>query len=367
MGRRRTLVTKHRRPEQPACHDARVANWTVPAFSRSAVDKAAATLVDPATMGVDRETALSVINNWRSSHAFPLNTIQVNLRRRAASVDPDATVSQRIKRMPSITQKLERYPGMRLSRMQDIGGCRAVLADVDAVRQAYDLYRQGNGKHELVRVDDYMDDKPKESGYRGIHLIYKYRSDRKTTYNGLSIEVQLRTRWQHAWATAVETVGFFTSQALKSSAGNEDWLRFFALMSCEIAQREGTQPVPGTPDDEARFAGELLDLTVSLGVVQRLTAYGETLRVFEEQIAGGSSKYFVLRLNSVERKLNVYSFGSLIQATAYYEGLERAASLEKNTDVVLVSVDSISALRRAYPNYFLDTGAFLRMVKDATT
>lgn len=291
----------------------------------------------------------------------------MSLRRRASLVDPDATVSQRIKRLPSITQKIERYPGMRFSRMQDIGGCRAVLTDADAVRKAFDIYREGNGKHELSRVDDYMDDKPKESGYRGVHLVYKYRSDRKTTYNGLSVEVQLRTRLQHAWATAVETVGFFTSQALKSSAGSEDWLRFFALMSCEIASREGTTPVPGTPDDDAELAGELLDLTRSLGVVERLTAYGATLQVFEKQIAGGSSKYFVLRLNAVEGKLNVYRFGSLAQATGYYEGLERAAGEERDTDVVLVSVDSISALRRAYPNYFLDTGAFLRMVKDAVT
>lgn len=311
--------------------------------------------------------ALSVVNNWRSSHAFPLNTLQMSLRRRAASVDRDATVSQRIKRLPSITQKIERFPGMRLSRMQDIGGCRAVLSDVDAVRRAFEIYRQGNGKHELTRVDDYIDDKPKASGYRGVHLVYKYRSDRKSTYNGLSIEVQLRTRWQHAWATAVETVGFFTSQALKSSAGSEDWLRFFALMSSEIARREGTPPIPGTPDSEAELAGELLDLTQSLGVVERMTAYGETLKVFEEQIAGGSSKYFVLSLNAAEATLNVYSFGSLAQATGYYEALERATAAERDTDVVLVSVDSISALRRAYPNYFLDTGAFLGMVKDATT
>jgi Region found in RelA / SpoT proteins len=344
-----------------------VANWSEPASSRTAVDKAAWALVDPAATRVDREIALFVVNNWRSSHAFPLNTIQMSLRRRAALVDPDVTVSQRIKRLPSITQKLERYPGMRLSRMQDIGGCRAVLADANAVRKVFSLYREGNGKHELIRVDDYMDEKPKESGYRGVHLVYKYRSDRKATYNGLSVEVQLRTRWQHAWATAVETVGFFTSQALKSSAGSEDWLRFFALMSSEIAGREGTPPVPGTPGDEARFSGELLELTLSLGVVERLTAYGATLKVFEERTAGGSSKYFVLRLNAAERTLNVYSFGSLAQATGHYEALERAAGEERDTDVVLVSVDSISALRRAYPNYFLDTGAFLRVVRDATT
>ena len=43
------------------------------------------------------------------------------------------------------------------------------------------------------------------SGYRGVHLIYRYNSDRKTEYNTLLIEMQLRSQLQHAWATAVET------------------------------------------------------------------------------------------------------------------------------------------------------------------
>ena len=50
--------------------------------------------------------------------------------------------------------------------------------------------------------------KPKTSGYRGIHLVYRYHNDRKTIYNGLQIEPQLRTRRQHAWATAVDTRAF---------------------------------------------------------------------------------------------------------------------------------------------------------------
>jgi len=40
---------------------------------------------------------------------------------------------------------------------------------------------------------------------------------------------------QHAWATAVEAVGIFTKQALKSNIGDGEWLRLFALMSSEIA------------------------------------------------------------------------------------------------------------------------------------
>ena len=40
-------------------------------------------------------------------------------------------------------------------------------------------------------------------------------------------------------------------------------------------------------------------------------------------------------------------------------------AVRPEADVVLVSVDSMAALRRAYPNYFLDTRAFLEAVKAA--
>ncbi|MCU1534742.1 MAG: hypothetical protein JWR53_1223 [Glaciihabitans sp.] len=342
-----------------------MANWGVPLYSKSAVDRAAAVLVSPETNGTDRELALAVVNNWRSSHAFPLNTIQMGLRRRAASIDADATTAQRIKRLPSITGKIDRYPDMKLSRMQDIGGCRVIVSDVAAVRDLVAKYKTGNGKHTLDRLDDYIDEKPKNSGYRGVHLIYKYTSDRNDTYNGLRIEVQIRTRLQHAWATAVETVGFFTLQALKSSQGGDEWLRFFALMSSHIAEIEGTLLVPGTPGGRAERTAEILQLANTLGVIDKLTAYGQTLKFAEENIVGGRDNYFILRLDASDGNLTVYSFGNLTAATEAYDGMERAAATEENVDVVLVSVDSLASLRRAYPNYFLDTAIFVDLVRGA--
>ena len=44
--------------------------------------------------------------------------------------------------------------------------------------------------------------------YRGLHLVHSYHSDRTDTYNDLRIETKVRSRLRHAWATAVEAVGF---------------------------------------------------------------------------------------------------------------------------------------------------------------
>jgi (p)ppGpp synthase/HD superfamily hydrolase len=102
---------------------------TKPQFSGSRRTKAGIALAE------NRETDedLLVIDNWRSSHALPLQTIKMLLKNRAKSVDSSAVVAQRLKRLPSIRAKLKRET-MRLQQMQDLGGCRAIVKDMGAVR-----------------------------------------------------------------------------------------------------------------------------------------------------------------------------------------------------------------------------------------
>ncbi len=254
--------------------------WAVPEHSRKDVNAAGRCLVDPSANSADYEAALLVVNNWRSSHSYPLNTFQMNLRKRAAQHEPEATIAQRIKRLPSIRHKLD-FPGISLPSMQDIGGCRTVVSSVDVVQQLVGYYEnQSRIKHELIKKSEYIDS-PKASGYRGVHLIYTYYSDKRSTWNGLRIELQIRSRLQHAWATAVETVGLFTQQALKSSRGEKEWLRFFALMSSVLATKEGTASVPGTPEDSKQLIAEVRKHAARLDVVARLTAFNQALNITE--------------------------------------------------------------------------------------
>lgn len=239
--------------------------WETPSYSLSDVDDAGRLLAkkDRDVMGLFQ--ALTVINNWRAVHAFPLNTFQITLRRKAKDVDNNALIAQRIKRLASIEEKLKRMSSLTLSEMQDIGGCRAVVSSVAEVEQLVNIYKNSDIKHKLIDEDDYIVN-PKLSGYRSYHLIYQYYSDKKATYNGRKIEVQLRSKLQHAWATAVETVGTFTKQALKSSQGERDWLHFFQLMGTVMALKEGTTPIPKTPTNSAALLSELRNCADSLGV-----------------------------------------------------------------------------------------------------
>lgn len=342
-----------------------MADWPEPAYSRNAVTAAGRTYIDPTASLADRELALVVINNWRSSHRFPLNTHQVNLRRLSGESDADFLVAQRIKRLPSIVHKLERFQGMDLARVQDIGGCRAVLSSVDAVRDVAKAYKSRRTRSELAREDWYID-QPQKTGYRGVHLVYKYRGDRTRAWDNLKVEVQVRSRLQHAWATAVETVSTFTRQALKSNQGEDEWLRFFALMGSALAMREGTTPVPGTPTDPRELGRELRRYSQQLQVQSRLNAFGATLQQAAEEFnTKGRAFILELKVQETDAALRIRSYNNARIATDEYNALERVAETEQGMDVVLVSVASLASLRRAYPNYFLDTAFFLEAVNEA--
>ena len=129
-----------------------------------------------------------------------------------------------MKRLTSIIYKLDLNPKMGLGGMQDIGGYRVVLKDVKDLNRLKIILENQKISHKLEKINNYVE-KPKISGYRSIHYIYKY-SSKVEKYNDLRVELQIRTKLQHNWATAVETVGIATKTSLKSSQGDDEWLVF---------------------------------------------------------------------------------------------------------------------------------------------
>ena len=295
--------------------------WTKPKYSRTQVNKAGQLLAadaDKSGMADPDEwnQALAIINNWRSSHGYPLYVMTKTLQNRARQIDENALVAQRLKRLDSIALKLRRFDRMQLARMQDIGGCRAILSNVDQVAQLAKVYVGGIKKNprsriELVGYHDYINE-PKSDGYRSYHLIFKYRSDSKQSqkYNGLRIEIQLRSQLQHAWATAVETVSTFTGQALKANVGRESWKRFFVLMGMAIERQERPSLINDTQLAGAELKEELLALCESLQVRNMLMGYRVALQItrideFEEPFQKGQS---LLILDTDKKHVEVRTF-----------------------------------------------------------
>ena len=167
--------------------------------------------------------AIETIGRFRGQFATPLTKVVMGLRSfvNSEGVDPAGRVAQRLKRMPTILDKLEREAGMNLARMHDIGGCRAILPDEAAIyRVVRRIKSQPRERWGIVREYDYIKH-PKSSGYRGVHLVVRR--------DGRLIEIQLRTPSQHRWALNVEGIDLARRLGLKDGRGPEVLLRLLEM------------------------------------------------------------------------------------------------------------------------------------------
>ncbi len=334
-----------------------------PEFTKGQVNRAGEILISKEPFDLERSLwASDVLANWRACHLYPINTFQALLRLKLKSIDPTALVAQRLKRSPSILSKLERFDGMKLARMQDIGGLRAVVSSISKLRRIERAYRDASFKHKLVSSKNYVTD-PKPDGYRGIHLIYRYSNPRAPDYEGLSIELQLRTSLQHAWATAVETMGTFLGQALKSGQGERDWREFFEVASASIARIEKSPPPPGFENlSSDEIALSLPKIEKRLQVLNKLNGFAIAAnRITRER---GTGAYHLVVLDSAKRTVSIRPFSQnrLEEANQAYADIEARGKNGENIEAVLVSAGPVDALRKAYPNYFLDTQSFVRQI-----
>lgn len=331
--------------------------WVEPLNSKKKVKRAGEKLIGASVTFEQKMHAMDVLSNWRAAHAYPMHTILIVLRRKATEIDKSAIVVQRLKRTPSIIGKLKRFDKMKLHRMQDIGGCRAVVKSSKQAERLSKSFIDSKTRHKLHKVDNYISD-PKESGYRGIHLVYKYNG-RKIKFKDIFVEIQLRSRIQHSWATAVEIVDTFTNQALKASQGEQNWLNFFRYVSAEFAKLE-SRPI-GKDVDGINTLSEAKWLDNMLAAIDRLKAYAVTTDYIGQKSIN-KTDYFVLELEENASKIKViqYTQDQLQVATDKYLELEKRATIEAAYDVVLVSASSIHNLKAAYPNYFADSKEFIK-------
>lgn len=327
--------------------------WEVPKYSKSEINKAGSIIADSSSTKEDRDNALIILNNWRAAHAYPLQVICSNLRLR----NPDAIVVQRLKRLDSITGKIERFPDMSLYRMQDLGGCRVIVDTIDQVYEAINKYKNSRIRHILKREYDYIQN-PKDSGYRSYHMVYQFHSDKKETYNkNMLIEVQFRTKLQHIWATAVEMMGIYTRSNLKSSQGNKEILRFFTLASSIFALLEHMTICPNTSDSILNLTKEMIELNKSHHIIASLSGIQIAVDYSKDK---KDYKYYLLILDYNNHQMTIKKFNTIEPATKSYEEIEKYS----NVNVVLVSANSFDTVREAYPNYFADISDFINLLKD---
>ncbi len=331
--------------------------WITLNNSKKAVRRAGDFLISDHSDLVQYAEAYSVLDNWRASHAYPIHSMLGYFKRKAYEVDSSALIARRLKRTPSILDKLYRENGMKLDRMEDIGGVRIVVNDLNSVFRVAEKIKGGRTRNLLKRERDYIE-KPKISGYRGIHLIYQYKGS-KIGFPSHNIELQIRSKMQHAWATTVEVVGTFTKQGLKAGVGKAEWLDFFKLAGDVFSDYERSR---GGYQEAIEREDLFIKQVHQLGVLTKLQQYAVSTQYINEN-PDRNVKYYILILNTKKGNISVGRFSDFQIASAEYGILDKRFEKSNTEDVVLVSTESLKSLSLAYPNYFADTTAFRQRIR----
>lgn len=334
--------------------------------SNKSIDKAWKVIssIDISYESAEYQEAYNVISERRWLHTYPLNTFQANLRKKMTSLwldKEDYIISQRLKRIVSIIKKLQRFPKTQLSRLQDIWWIRAIVPDMDSVNFLSNIYLKNEFKsYKLSRVRDYISE-PKVDWYRSLHLIFEYNNSRLPQTMWLNFEFQIRTFVQHARATAVETIGTFIGASLKSNEWPEEWLEYFRYVSIGFSYLEWTkihEDFFALSQNEVK--NRVLQMTKDLWVKEKIKWFSVATKIINEQLKKAKwAKFFVIKLNTIDRWFRIQGFKTRGPAILNYKIMELQAFGSSWLVVVLVSIDQIKDLQKAYPSYFWDNELFI--------
>lgn len=342
-----------------------MARSTAPEYSRGNVKRAGRAVRSHTATAHDHR----VIENFRASHAHILNAFQASLRNRAR--DKEITVAQRLKRRVTIYDKLRRHPTFSLTEMQDIAGCRLIFPCVKELEEFRHEFHGARFKHKLLSGDDRYDyiSRPKPDGYRGVHDVYGYESSRPegAAWNRLRIELQYRSVFQHAWATAVEVAGLLTDNEHKFGRAAPDYEEFFQVSSELIARvfenRNSCLPTYG--DVELIEALEQVDGRIGLlNLFRQYNRVAPTVRAINKNVILIFNKHA-----EPGKETEYHHFASFADAVRRLESLEEAnLSADEPYDIVLVrSVGPLrqGSIQNAFRNYFADTRDFIAYLDHA--
>lgn len=293
-------------------------------------------------------------------------------------------VAQRLKRLPSIIQKLKKY-GTRLSKMQDIWWIRIIVDNLDTVFSLRDRIQNAQIKHELIREDNYIAE-PKIDWYRSLHLTYKYLSKtQQTKYNWLFLEIQIRTTLQHIRATAIETADTMFWINLKWWGEREEEVKrreFFLIISklFEIEELyEKTNTVTHKIKKEKKeLIWNLKEREKNLNAIHNLETGRNNLKLLnsikehdkKSRKIVNKTNFFLFIIDKTKEKekqlrIKILPLQNMEDAKKKYLHYEEENNkyLEKLYDVVLIAGKDLKELQSAYPNYLLDINTFIHKLK----
>jgi putative GTP pyrophosphokinase len=214
------------------------------------------------------------------------------------------------------------------------------------------------------------DPRPKSDGYRGIHDVYEYRArdGKGSPWDSLRIELQYRTIYQHAWATAVEVAGLLTGNEHKFGRAAPDYAEFFC-MSSELISRTFEARLSCRPDMAMNeLAAGIKEIDERLNIFNLFRQYN-SVALNIRTISNNVILFFNKRPTENQNRTEVREFSSFSDAVRELEKIEEANLVEGEPfDVVLVRTVGASnngSIQNAFRNYFADTRDFVAYLEQA--
>lgn len=324
------------------------------ALTKSKIDRAGIALAKDSFRNVEEMVELEdVFDEYRKSHLEPLSETTLELQKWLNEYGHDYYIAQRLKRKPQIIRKLNRL-SVRLTQLQDIGGCRIIFEKNELVDQIISFLKgkiESTEELKLVRITDYREKGRDITGYRSVHLLLE-RSGKK-------LELQLRSRIQHYWAESIERTSVIYGRHLKESEGDERVISYFQKLSDAFFEIESGR----TPS--VRFR---LEIDVAKKEAEEIIRKHSLSKAIDSHV----NEDIILTLTEKERRSSSlinnwiivfdWSSGKFVswdivgktpdEAIKAYVHYENQFPAEKHFEVVLIGSSHVATVRKTHSHYF---------------
>lgn len=286
--------------------------------------------------------SLAKIQEFRTSHHSALLNVFGFLVEKSKIQNKGCIVVYRLKRIDTIVRKLTREPTMALATMHDIAGCRSILDTNSQIFNIVDEF-QKNKDFKVIKTYDYISH-PRPSGYISYHLKIKCLKEDKL------IEVQLRTRKQHYWATLVEITDLNYGIRIKEGDSYQKLNEFHHILSNVITKISQEDII------------KLIEIEIEFKYVEDLITlfadnYIKSLSNWLNAVYKEPFEYLIIDIN--DNKEPDYAFFRTSEE-AEVEYFKRFKINESNLVLIHVNKPSLKNVSLAYSNYVLSSHPFIQ-------
>jgi len=321
-------------------------------ISKSRIDKAGRNLAHPGELTIESIELEENFDDYRISHLEPLSSITLELQGWLHDYGESYYIAQRVKRKPQIIRKLRRL-SVRLTQLQDIGGCRIIVENNEGVDRLIDFIKKkvkNTASFELKRITDYREQGRDLTGYRSAHLLLQR--------DGRSIELQIRSRIQHYWSESIERTSVIYGKYLKEQEGDPIVIAYFKHLSDIFYEIESGRD-PSVQDkvklDQMREQAQtiiydadrnrIFDSAINEDIVRTLA----TTQGNEDSL---TNWIMVFNWNSGEFVTWDIVGRNTDSAKEKYTQYENQFSSASGFEVVMIGASDIATIRQTHSHYF---------------